>query len=120
MDADRDFDRTTAEKGLEGWVSFFADDGVQFPLKQPVIRGHDAIRKEMASLFADTSLSLRWEPAEARIAASGDLGFTIGHATVYRTENGQRTPVKRLKYLTVWKRVAGGAWRVAADIGNEE
>lgn len=119
LQADRDFARTVAEKGLEGWVSWFTSDGVQFPAKEGLAIGHAAIRRVMADAFADPTLELSWEPAEASAAASGDLGYTIGHAFVSKKgPGGTKVVVSKLKYLTVWKRQPDGSWKVGADLGN--
>ena len=119
MQADRDFAKATSERGLEGWVSFFTDDGVQFPNKKDVIQGKAAIRAQMTPLFSDPDLRLEWEPARAD--ASGDLGWTIGHARLMHKEpDGSWTVKVKLKYLTVWHRQPDGTWKVAIDVGNED
>jgi len=119
MRADREFAKATAERGLDGWVSFFTDDGVQFPNKKDVIQGKAAIRAQMTPLFSDADLRLEWEPARAD--ASGDLGWTIGHARLmHREPDGTWKVASKLKYLTVWHRQPDGTWKVAIDVGNED
>lgn len=39
LQTDRDFDQATAEKGIEGWVSYFAEDGSMFPAGGDIITG---------------------------------------------------------------------------------
>ena len=55
-----------------------------------------------------------WGPVLADAAESGDLGWTIGEATI--TPKGAPQP-NRSKYLTLWKKEAEG-WRYIADAGN--
>jgi ketosteroid isomerase-like protein len=57
---------------------------------------------------------LSWEPTNADVAASGDLGFTVGTA-VY-TSNG--VPLGYSKYLTIWQKQDTGDWKYVADGGN--
>ena len=57
--------------------------------------------------------ALVWAPTIAAAAASGDLGMTVGTATVRAG-----TDTSYSKYLTVWRRGRDGAWRVVADAGN--
>ena len=118
MDADREFARATAESGVDGWVSFFAEDGAMIGETQVV--GHDAIRAFMGPAFADSTFSLQWEPAQAEVATSGDLGYTVGRYEARRMgPDGQ--PVRQTgSYLTVWKRGADGSWKVALDIGSSD
>jgi ketosteroid isomerase-like protein len=71
--------------------------------------GRDAI----GAAFADfpTDAILEWVPVAANIAASGDLGCTVGEALV-------RARGSYSKYLTIWKRQPDGAWKFVADGGN--
>ena len=55
-----------------------------------------------------------WGPVMADAADSGDLGWTIGEATI--TPQGAPQP-NRSKYLTLWKKESSG-WRYIADGGN--
>ena len=57
---DRAFDSVVAERGVEGWVSFFADSGIQMPEGSGIVIGHDAIRRHMSGFFSDTKQKLRW------------------------------------------------------------
>jgi ketosteroid isomerase-like protein len=56
---------------------------------------------------------MTWEARIADVAASGDLGFTVGVATIH---GGAQT--RWSKYLTVWKRQRDGSWRFVSDGGN--
>jgi ketosteroid isomerase-like protein len=62
--------------------------------------------------------SLVWHPVHGEVAASGDLGFTVGNAvfTGYR-EDGAKIE-RYSKYLTVWKKQRDGGWRYVVDGGS--
>jgi len=118
LEADRRFARATAEERLEGWVGFFAEDGVMFPAGRPVIRDEESIRALMGPLFDDEGFSLAWEPLEAEVSAGGDLGYTYG-SYESRSPGPDGVPsVTTGKYLTVWRKQGDGSWKVVADIGN--
>jgi hypothetical protein len=76
MEADRAFNRATAERRVDGWVDFFAEDGSMF---RPggTVTGKAAVRERMAPAFADTSFTLTWDPTEADVGASGTSGRRI-------------------------------------------
>ncbi len=117
MEADRAFERATTEQGVDGWVSHFADDGVVYP-KQGVVEGVEAIREMMTPVFADDGPGLTWRPTRADVAASGDLGYTIG-----RWESGSEdgeSAVTRGNYVTIWRKEPDGRWKVVVDIGNDD
>jgi len=116
MKADMDFDRVTAEKGVDGWVSFFAADGMQLT-PEGNIKGHEAIRAYMGPAFARPGFSLRWKPTLADIAGSGDLGYTTG-TYESRGTDAQGNPVVRTgRYVSIWKKQKDGGWKVVLDTG---
>jgi ketosteroid isomerase-like protein len=120
MDADRAFAAATAERGVEGWVSYFADDGVQYP-KQGVVIGKEAIRALMAPGLSNPSTVFTWKPESAVVSASGDLGYTRGRWEVgSRDEAGEVAIGARGNYVSIWRKGPDGAWKVAVDIGNDD
>ncbi|MGH7568267.1 MAG: YybH family protein [Gemmatimonadales bacterium] len=119
MEADRAFAQATARHRVDGWVAAFAGDGAMFG-QGGVVTGHAAIRELMGPLFADTSYTLTWEPTAAEVAASGDLGYTVGRSENRRRDARGRVLVGRGSYVTVWKRQPDGGWKVAIDIGNSD
>lgn len=117
MEADRAFARETGERGIEGWMAWFAEEasmntgGVE-------IRGHEAIRSAMAPLLADSDLRLEWEPERAVI--EGDLGYTVGGYRIVGRDSStdEIRLLTRGRYLTVWRRQVDGSWKVLEDIGS--
>ena len=116
MNADRDFDRVTAEKGIDGWVSFFAEDGMQLT-PEGNIKGRQAIREYMGPAFARPGFSLRWKPTFADIADSGDLGYTTGTYESRGTDAQGNPLVRTGRYVSIWRKQRDGAWKVVLDTG---
>lgn len=116
--ADLDFAEATKEKRLDGWMSAFAEEATAFPAGKPMISGLSELRTFYSRMFEDPNFEITWRPVKADVAASGDLGYTIGTAE-FRTKNKEGNPVIRPgKYLTVWKKQKDGSWKVVADLGN--
>ena len=119
--ADRAFERDTTERGIDGWLDAFTDDGIQLPTGEPIAKGKPAIRAVMARVLNDPANKLRWEPESATVSASGDLGYTLGDATVSRVlPGGAEVRVATVKYLTVWKRQGDSHWKIAVDVGTTD
>jgi ketosteroid isomerase-like protein len=76
LETDRQSARSTADRPVEAWVSFYADDGVMFRLGG-TLTGHEAIRQLMAPAFANTSFSRSWEPTHADVAGGGGFGVHL-------------------------------------------
>jgi plastocyanin len=58
--------------------------------------------------------TVSWIPRFADVAASGDLGFSVGEATFDLADG----TLFFSKYLTVWQKQNTGEWRYVADLGN--
>jgi hypothetical protein len=65
------------------------------------------------------SFSISWVPRDARVAASGDLGFTVGDAVVTSLGPTGAASQSFTKYLTVWRKDLDGAWRVLVTGAND-
>jgi ketosteroid isomerase-like protein len=123
--ADRAFAADVAARGIEGWVAAFAADGMVWRA-EGTLRGHDAIRKDMAPLLSDPDARLTWEPVTSVMSPAGDLGFTVGRSRLLRRgHGGQMEERARFTYVTLWRRQAwrqqaGGAWKVLWDGGHAE
>lgn len=116
VEADRNFAKAVERDGLGGWMAAFAPGGRMIGGGESYI-GLEAIRRQMLPVFADSTFSLSWDPIYAEVAASGDLGYTVGR---YTSSSGSGVTATRQEgtYLTVWRRQPNGDWKVQADIGN--
>jgi len=112
--ADRQFDQDTAAKGADGWVAWFADDGVQWQGTK-AIRGHDAIRAGMTATLQRADL--RWQPTVSRMLVPDTLGVTAGTWTV--TPRQGPNPPRHGTYMTVWHKAPLG-WRILMDVGRPD
>lgn len=114
---DREFSETSAREGAaEALRKYLLPEALQLPAGQLPIRGNENIYQDM--LQAGDGYTLTWEPQEAGVAASGELGYSWGIYTVTsRGQNGEE-PSRQGKYLNVWKKDGAGNWRVLIDTGN--
>jgi len=109
--ADSSFAALAARAGAaEAFGTYVADGGASLGGGAELTCGRDAVRRSFASVAPG---ALVWEPRFADGAASGDLGFTVGVATI----RGELTS-HYSKYLTVWRKQPDGEWRFVADGGN--
>jgi len=75
-DTDRFYSDLSAEKGMNAsFLEMFDSAGVMLNANQMPIEGIEAIK---ASLKNDSTFTLTWEPKFAKMAASGELGYTYG------------------------------------------
>jgi ketosteroid isomerase-like protein len=114
--ADEEFAQETKQNGLEGWLSFFADDA--YVGMKPSVEGKLNLRQYYRGLFARRDIALDWTPERAEMFKSGIVGYSSGKYTLSFT-NYQGTPVKETgTYLTVWQKQPDGKWKVLAHFSN--
>jgi len=111
-----EFMKAALEKGSRGYMSYYADDAVELPNNNPIIRGKTNIAETMGFLD-DKNNRLTWTPVGADISASGDLGYTYG--TYEFTSPGQDgSQTEYGKYASIWRLQKDGSWKVVLDMGN--
>jgi ketosteroid isomerase-like protein len=60
---------------------------------------------------------LEWRATDAEVAASGDIGYTIGTFELITEQDGTAMLTEG-KYVTVWRKQADGSWKVRVDCFN--
>src|SRR6185312_424748 len=80
MQADRDFAKATAEKGLDGWMAYMAPNAVDLTA-EPLV-GLDQIRASMTKQFKLPRMRMTWVPIKAEFLDNGDVGYTVGRYEV--------------------------------------
>jgi ketosteroid isomerase-like protein len=107
--------QAAAERGSQGYMSYYAEDSVELPNGGDVLLGKIAIAKTMGFLD-DKNNSLMWKPLGSDV--SGDLAFTYGTYEFHSKDKNGRPIVDYGKYTTIWKRQTDRSWKVVLDMGN--
>jgi ketosteroid isomerase-like protein len=112
-----EFMKAAAEKGSQGYMSYYADDAVELPNAYILIQGKAEIAKTMGFLD-DKNNRLTWTPVGADIASSGDIGYTYGNYQFHSKDKEGKLAVQYGKYTSIWKLQKDGSWKVVLDMGN--
>jgi uncharacterized protein (TIGR02246 family) len=99
-------------------VSYWSEDAVLMPPGRPPLVGRDAIREFVQEALATPGFSIRWQPGEPQVAASGDMAFSTGTNEVRYTDADGNEVVERNKGVVIWRKQADGSWKCAVDIWN--
>ena len=117
MEADIQFDKDAAAKGLDGWMSHFGDDARTMIAKKGEIAGKQALFEHYKTMFATPGFSLRWKPIYAYASNDATLGFTYGTWKSKSQAADGTTQEGSGNYVTIWRK-EGGKWKVVFDLGN--
>ena|SRR2546428_10847385 len=119
-DADMEWSKVTGDKNVEGFVGFLAANGTILPPNSSKLTGNEAIRKWMTDMIANPGFAINWQTATVEVSSSGDLGYTLGSYNFTMNDAQGKPTTDKGKYVTVWKKQAGGKWKVVADIFNSD
>jgi ketosteroid isomerase-like protein len=112
-----EFMKAAADKGSQGYMSYYAEDSVEVPNGVPLIQGKSNIAKGMGFLD-DKNNRLIWIPVGADISVSGDLGYTYGNYEFHSKNKEGNNIIEFGKYTSIWKRQKDGSWKVVLDMVN--
>lgn len=108
MQKDREFSDISLRKGTSAAYEAFAAENIRL-LRDGI---EPLAGKSKISAVLPASDKLTWEPVDAGVSASGELGYTYG-----TTNLGSASPGKG-SYLHVWKHQQDGNWRIVLDVIN--
>ena len=115
MNADRQFSSMSEKKGLRNaYTEFIDSNGVLLRPGSLPMTGGDAM--DFITQSNDTSIVMTWEPKNATLSSSGDLGYTYG---VYSLKRKAVDSIIYGSYVTIWKRQPDGKWKFVLQSGNE-
>ncbi len=116
MEADREFSNFSIRNGqIAAFLEYAAPDVVLIKPNMYPIVGHERLQQHYAGR-ADSTFVLTWEPQFARVAKSGELGYTYGYWQFYLKSQPEK--VEKGTYATVWQRQPNGKWKFVLDLGN--
>jgi ketosteroid isomerase-like protein len=83
------------------------------------VTGKAAIRKYVSESLKVPGFAITWKPSEAVVAASGDLGYTMGTNSITFPDAQGGLVSSNGRYVTVWRKEPDGRWRCVVDFWNE-
>src|SRR3981189_755781 len=107
------FAKAVETGGGKAFGAWFADDAVTLNNGKPAVLGPSAI--DAQAQWDPKTYQLTWTPQGAQMGPSNDMGFTWGHYEGHSKDKNGGPVVITGRYMTVWKRVADGRWKVAMD-----
>ncbi len=116
---DREFARRAGEVGTAAAFKAYMDpdEGLAFTGHGKPARGAAEVYAAMGGAGPDPT-TLKWVPLSAWGSKSGDMGVTTGDWALFKKGAGAAMVTGR--YVTVWRKKDGGAWKCLIDIGEPD
>jgi ketosteroid isomerase-like protein len=113
--AEKDFEKMAAEKGIAEAFEFFADSNAVIKRSgDSVIRGKGNIRKFYSAEYFKAA-SVKWSPDFVDASEKGDLGYTYGKYTWRSKDSAGKLNESKGIFHTVWKKQKDGSWKYVWD-----
>jgi ketosteroid isomerase-like protein len=114
---DEQFSADAQRMGVaEAFARYAAPDARMLPQGSDVVSGLDGVRKQMSGFPKGATLA--WKPFHADVAASGDLGYTLGTYELRAKDGSGQATVAYGKYCSIWKKQPDGSWKWVVDVGT--
>lgn len=118
MELEGKFAQAVAAGGGKAFAEWFADDAVVLNNGQPPTIGKAAIAAQ--AQWDPKVYQLTWVAQGGQMGPSEDMGFTWGHYEGRSKDSHGKPVVISGRYMTVWKKMPDGSWKVAMDASSNE
>jgi len=121
MELSRDWAKSVQNKEVENMLSYWAEDAILMSPNEAAVKGKESLRGMVERSMKIKGFEINWEPQEAFVSKSGDLGYVI-------IKNYMTMPIDTLgntrtvfnKGVEIWKKQEDGTWKNAIDISNAD
>jgi len=98
-------------------ADIYDNDGVRFGPKGTYARGREAIAKKVNEFMQSVTGPIKIAIETEDLWVIDDLAYETGKYTYTFSLAGKKESHVGGHYVTIWKRQADSAWRIAADLG---
>ena len=118
MQTSRNWAATVPTGIVDSMLSYWSDDAVVMPPDEPAVVGKERIRAYVSGVLAVPGFSITWEPEQAMVSASGDVGYMIERNTATFIDSTGATVTQHGKAVTIWRKDDQGRWKCVVDTWN--
>jgi ketosteroid isomerase-like protein len=120
MELSREWALSAQKDDLERTLNYWAKDAILIGPDQPALKGHDEILKMLQETSQISGFEVNWEPKEAFVSKSGDLGYVIAHNYFKFPDSLGNIVTTYGMAVEIWKRDEDGTWKNSVDIFNSD
>lgn len=116
--AEVSFSRAAERRDLPAFRRLL-DDDARFVTGE-VLRGPAAVVAAWAGFFAADGPEIRWRPAVVEVVPDGTLAISRGPYRIRGRDAEGKVRESWGTFNSVWRRQAGGEWKVLFDAGSDQ
>ena len=112
----REFEAAFNRGDMAALAALYTEDATLLPPDSGAITGRHGIEHFWRTVRDSGVARIAMHPQQ--VEASGDLAAEVATAELTAASGDGQTSTIPVKYVVVWRRRAGGPWRLAVDIWN--
>jgi ketosteroid isomerase-like protein len=120
MNLSREWSKSAGTDDIEKTLSYWSADAICMFPGQPVIKGTNQIRQMLIGTTQIPGFEISWEPKEAIISQSGELGYVITLNYFKALDPLGKTATMFNKGVEIWKKQPDEQWKCVVDIYNDD
>lgn len=101
-------------------VSYWSEDAVLMTPDQGKLIGREQLSAMVEGSTGIPGFEIGWEPQEARVAKSGELGYVVAHKFVKVPDESGNLNTFYFIEVGIWEKQADGKWKNTIDIYNPD
>jgi ketosteroid isomerase-like protein len=115
--AERDLASNIYRSGYLSGIGAALDDGVAFLYEgAPLVVGRENVLRLLEAQPSLSGMRIVTQPITGVVSTDGSFGVTYGTSIVTGQAHPRDSLPRPASYITVWRRSAGGAWKVIARV----
>lgn len=118
MEASRAWARVAREGNVDQILSYWDENAVLMMPGMADLKGREQLRQMVEGSSGMPGFEIDWEPKEARVSASGDLGFVVAHKYFKVNDSLGNPIITHFREVTLWEKKPDGSWKNIIDIYN--
>jgi len=105
------FAQTARAEGLsEAYLTYAADDVRFYRDGELPVTG----KADLLKLVSSSACKYSWGPVDGVVSSTGDIGYVFGGSEGVSAD--KNVPFETTSYLRIWRKLAGGQWRIVLDL----
>lgn len=120
MELSREWAKTAQSGDVEQIVNYWSEDAVLMTPDQGKLVGRQQLTNMVEGSTQIPGFEIDWEPKEARVAKSGDLGYVIAHKYVKVPDESGNLNTFYFVEVGIWEKQKDGKWKNTIDIYNPD
>lgn len=115
LNADKAWARAATSGIVELTATFWTKDAINYYPGSPPAFGKEEILKIVKRNRSMPGFKLSWEPREAVVSNSGDIGYTHGSYQISFNDPESNILKRSGNYVCIWKKQEDGTWKCVLE-----